>query len=94
MRSFFKFCLKNDIDCISPDKLELAKMPTREINFLTQDEVDKILEAPLEYEKDDLKRKRDFAILQVLYSTGLRVTELISLTKSQINTETNQFSVM
>lgn len=94
LRSFFKFCLKNDIDCISPDKLELAKMPTREINFLTQDEVDKILEAPLEYEKDDLKRKRDFAILQVLYSTGLRVTELISLTKSQINTETNQFSVM
>lgn len=94
LRSFFKFCLKNDIDCISPDKLELAKMPTREINFLTQEEIDKILSAPLEYEKDDLKRKRDFAILQVLYSTGLRVTELVSLTRSQINTETNQFSVM
>lgn len=94
LRSFFKFCLKNDIDCISPDKLELAKMPTREVNFLTQEEVDKILSAPLDYEKDDLKRKRDFAILQVLYSTGLRVSELVSLTRSQINTDTKQFSVM
>ena len=94
LRSFFKFCLKNDIDCISPDKLELAKMPTREVNFLTQEEVDQILAAPLEYEKDDLKRKRDFAILQMLYSTGLRVTELVNLTRSQINTDTKQFSVM
>lgn len=94
LRSFFKFCLKNDIDCISPDKLELAKMPTREINFLTQEEVDKILQAPLDFEKDDLKRKRDYAILQILYSTGLRVTELINLTRSQIDPETKQFSVM
>lgn len=94
LRSFFKFCLKNDIDCITPDKLELAKMPTREINFLTQDEVDKILQAPLKYEVDDLKRKRDFAILQMLYSTGLRVTELVGLMRSQIDTGTKQFSVM
>lgn len=94
LRSFFKFCLKNDIDCISPDKLELAKMPTREINFLTQEEVDKILQAPLDFEKDDLKRKRDYAILQILYSTGLRVTELINLTRDQIDSETKQFSVM
>jgi site-specific recombinase XerD len=64
-----KFCIKNDIDCLSPDKLELAKMPTREINFLTQEEVDNILSAPMRYEQDPLKMKRDFAILQVLYST-------------------------
>ena len=69
-------------------------MPTREINFLTQDEVDKILQAPLDFEKDDQKRKRDYAILQILYSTGLRVTELINLTRSQIDPETKQFSVM
>lgn len=94
LRSFFKFCLKNDIDCISPDKIELAKMPTREVNFLTQEEVQKILDAPYEYEKNDLIRKRDLAILNILYGTGLRVTELIGLKRSQLNSETKQFSVM
>ena len=94
LRSFFKFCLKNDIDCISPDKIELAKMPSREVNFLTQEEVQKILDAPFEYEKNDLIRKRDSAILNILYGTGLRVTELISLKRSQLNSETKQFSVM
>lgn len=94
LRSFFKFCLKNDIDCISPDKIELAKMPSREVNFLTQEEVQKILDAPYEYEKNDLIRKRDLAILNILYGTGLRVTELISLKRSQLDSETKQFSVM
>lgn len=94
LRSFFKFCLKNDIDCISPDKIELAKMPGREVNFLTQDEVQKILDAPFQYEKNDLIRKRDLAILNILYGTGLRVTELINLKRSQIDSETKQFSVM
>ena len=94
LRSFFKFCLKNDIDCISPDKIELAKMPSREVNFLTQEEVQKILDAPFEYEKNDLIRKRDSAILNILYGTGLRVTELISLKRSQLDSETKQFSVM
>ena len=46
IRSFFKFCLKNDIDCMSPNKLELAKVPNREINFLSEDEVMSIMEAP------------------------------------------------
>lgn len=94
LRSFFKFCLKNDIDCIAPTKLELAKMPTRDVNFLTEDEVQEILQAPLKYEKNELKRSRDYAILNVLYSTWLRVSELIGLKKSQLNTWSNQFSVM
>ena len=79
LRSFFKFCIKNDIDCIAPTKLELAKMPTREVNFLTEEEVQEILHAPLQYEDNEIKRARDYAILNVLYSTWLRVSELISL---------------
>jgi len=93
LRSFCKFCLKNDIDCISPDKLELSKMPAREINFLTEDEVQNIINAPSEYEKNDLIRKRDYCILEMLYSTWLRVTELINLKRSQIDSKTKQFSV-
>ena len=94
LRSFFKFCLKNDVDCIAPTKLDLAKMPTREVNFLTENEVQDLLQAPLHYENNELKMTRDYAILNVLYSTGLRVSELISLKKSQLDTWSNQFSVM
>jgi len=94
IRSFFKFCLKNDIDCISPEKLELSKIPNREVNYLLEDEVQKIMEAPLLLEKDDLKRKRDLAILWTLYGTGLRVSELVSIKRSQINSDSKQFSVV
>ncbi len=108
IRSFFKFCLKNDIDCMSPEKLELSKIPNREINYLLEDEVQKIMEAPLsnqqwtinneqwtmKSEKDLLKIKRDIAILWTLYGTGLRVWELVSIKRSQINPDSKQFSVV
>ncbi len=94
LRSFLKFCLKNDIDCIAPDKLELWKTPPREIKFLTEDEIQQILDAPLIYEKNELIKKRDSAILYMLYSTGLRVSELISLTISQVDLNEKQFSVV
>ena len=84
LRSFFKFLLKNDVDCLSPDKLELAKIPQREVSFLQEDEIEDILLAPLRYEKNPLKQTRDSLILQILYGTGLRVSELISLTRDNI----------
>ena len=97
IRSFFKFCLKNDIDCMSPDKLELAKIPAREINFLSEEEVMSIMHAPeliVWEEKNILRQKRDIAILRMLYGTGLRVSELISVKRSQIDADNKQFSVM
>lgn len=94
IRAFLKFVLKNDIDCISPDKLELAKTPPREVNYLDDKEIWKILAAPLEYTKNEIQQARDFAILQFLYGTGLRVTELIMLQKKDIKLDSNQFSVV
>lgn len=94
IRSFLKFCLKNDIDCISPEKLELSKIPNREINYLLEEEVEQIMQAPLLSKKNDLKTKRDSAILWMLYGTGLRVSELIAVKRSQINPESKQFSVL
>lgn len=94
IRAFFKFVLKNDIDCMSPDKLELAKTPPREVNYLDEKDIEKILNAPFEHTKDWLKQARDFAILQFLYGTGLRVTELIMLQKKDIKLDSNQFSVV
>ena len=94
IRAFLKFILKNDIDCMSPDKLELAKTPPREVSYLDEKDIGKILAAPLEYTKDEIQQARDFAILQFLYGTGLRVTELIELKKKAIKLDSNQFSVV
>lgn len=70
IRSFLKFCLKHDIDVISPDKLELGKTPPRVVSFLTEVEVEKVMSAPSQLEtKNTLKRLRDEAILLVLYGT-------------------------
>jgi len=94
IRAFLKFCLKNDIDCISPDKLELSKIPPREVNYLDNQEIISILNTPALICKKKLKLARDEAILRFLYGTGLRVTELVELTKEQIPYDTNQFSVI
>lgn len=95
LRAFLKFCLKHDIDVISPDKLELGKVPPRVVNFLDDKEIDEILEAPAKKEtKNTIKRLRDEAILLVLYGTGLRVSELVSLKRTDIKLDSNQFRVI
>jgi site-specific recombinase XerD len=95
IRAFLKFLLKNDIDCISPDKLELAKTPPREVNYLDEEEIQKILEAPGKLATKNIQQQtRDIAILYMLYGTWLRVSELIKLKKSDIKIDSNQFSVL
>ena len=85
MRSFLKFLLKNEIDCISPEKLELAKIPQREVSYLQENEIEAIL--------NPLKQARDQLILQVLYGTGLRVSELTSLMRENLILGEKQFSI-
>lgn len=95
IRSFLKFCLKHDIDVISPDKLELGKTPPRVVSFLTEEEVERVLTMPAEKEpKNTIKRLRDEALLYVLYGTGLRVSELIWLKRTDIKLDSNQFRVI
>jgi site-specific recombinase XerD len=94
IRALLKFLLKNDIAVIHPEKLELAKTPPREINFLTQREIEKLLEAPHHFEKNELKKYRDLAILHILYGSGLRVSELINLKLDNIKFDTKQFWVI
>lgn len=85
LRAFFKFLSKNEIDCLSPEKIELSKIPQREVSYLQEDEIEDILNAPLRFESDPLKQARDLLILQILYGTGLRVSELIALKRENIN---------
>lgn len=94
LRSFFKFLLRNDIETLSPEKIDLAKIPPRRVSYLSDEEVQAILEAPWIWEKNLLRILRDKAILATLYGTWLRVTELVSLKTSEIKLNENQFSVI
>ena len=85
LRAFLKFLRKRDISAISPEKIELAKLPERQLDLITPAELGRLLRAPreaFEKEKDPEKALpylRDAAILELLFSTGLRVSELCAL---------------
>ena len=93
LRSFFKFLLRSDIDCISPEKLELSKVPQRQVDFLLEEEVHVLLDAPMRYAKTPLQKARDSVIMHILYGSWLRVSELISLNRFEINTSEKQYTI-
>ena len=94
LRSFFKFLIRNDIDCISPEKLELSKLPPREVDFLMDEEIEVLLNAPYRYAKTEIQKLRDSVILHVLYGSWLRVSELLSLDRNDIVPWEKQFSIV
>ena len=94
VRSFLKYLAKRDIVTLAPEKIELAKQDQRQIDFLTSEEVAKILNAPLsDHTSPLLVRLRDKAIVEVLFSTGMRVSELAGLTLEDINLKTGEFAI-
>ena len=93
LRSFLKYLSKRDIETLAPEKIELGKQPERHVDFLESKEVQRLLEAPMKSDAPDIIRLRDRAILELLWSTGLRVSELCSLEKGDVNFERKEFSV-
>jgi site-specific recombinase XerD len=85
LRKFLKYLSKMDVETLAAEKIELAKMPERKIEFLVKDELERLLEAPIIYEDKKIIKLRDKAILELLFSTGLRVSELINLKKDNIS---------
>lgn len=90
LRSFLKYLNKKDIQTLSPEKIELAKSGERQITFLKEEELDEILSKP---DTKTLHGLRDKAILDLLFSTGLRISELCNLKKTDINLKKPEFSV-
>ncbi len=78
LRSFLKFLAKRGVKSLSPEHIELAKVGERPLDLITSEELKRLLDAP---KGDDLKALRDRAILNLLFSTGLRVSELCSLSR-------------
>ncbi|MFA5997819.1 MAG: site-specific tyrosine recombinase/integron integrase [Candidatus Paceibacterota bacterium] len=98
LRAFLKFLRKRDIDAISPEKIELAKLPERQLDLITSAELERLMRSPREaFEKEEDPDKarnylRDSAILELLFSTGLRVSELCAL-NSDIDLSRDELSV-
>jgi site-specific recombinase XerD len=95
LRGFLLYLSKNNIASLSPEKIELAKSGQHEIEILDNSELERLLATPLEKEKNHTKitNLRDRAILETLFSTGLRVSELCSLNREKINLEKTDFSI-
>jgi len=91
LRSFFRYLIRQKIAVVSPEMIELGKSKDRVVHFLKIKELERLMGA---VETDDISGLRDKAILEVLFSTGLRVSELVSLNRSQVNIEDGEFGVI
>lgn len=90
LRNFLKYLAKRDVKTLAAEKVELGKSEKRQIDFLEIEEVERIFEAA---GGSGVKCLRDLAILELLFSSGLRVSELTSLNRDQVNLKTGEFSV-
>lgn len=91
LRGFLRFCAKRNIPVLPVDKIELARTPGRnKVTFLTEDELRRLFAEP---DTTTLGGLRDRAILELLFSSGLRVSELVGLDKDHINLKRREFMV-
>lgn len=91
LRMFLRFCVKRNIPALNPQKVELPKLPARnKVTFLTTDELERLFDQP---RVDTMSGLRDRAILELLFSSGLRVSELVSLDRDHINLKRREFMV-
>jgi site-specific recombinase XerD len=90
LRSFLRFCAKRGWDTLQPDKIELAKTRRPQVTFLTPEELARLTAQP---DVSKLNGLRDRAILELLFSSGLRVSELVGLDRDHINLKRREFRV-
>ncbi len=92
LRAFLKYLIKRDVKTLAPEKIELAKNPSREVSVLELDEITRILDATKQ-EKIELLRARDRAILLTLFASGVRISELTQLRTANVNLKRGEFTV-
>lgn len=92
LRSFLKYLAKRDVKTIAAEKIELAKIPARQVEFLESGDFEKLARGP-DQEKNEPASLRGKAILELLFSTGLRVQELVNLKRSQIDLKKDEVPV-
>lgn len=90
LRSFLGYCSKRDIITLTPEKVELPKTRRKQVSFLSQEETERIMDVVEDQTPQDL---RDKAIIELLFSSGLRVSELCNLDRDHINLKRGEFMV-
>lgn len=90
LRSFLKFCAKRDIPTLGAEKIELARTTRKQVTFLDTDELERLFAGP---KTETIQGLRDKAILELLFSSGLRVSELVNLDRDHINLKRQEFMV-
>jgi len=91
IRSWFKWLVKNDVGVLQPEKIDLPKGESTPMQFVSAEKIERLLAQPKVSTKVGL---RDRAMLEVLFSTGLRVSELVSLDRDKIDLERREFGVL
>lgn len=91
VRSLLRYLLRQDYEVVSPERMELPKGKEHSLKFLDYQHVESMLEKA---DTSTLTGLRDRAIMETLFSTGLRVSELVSLNKTTINLESREFGVV
>ncbi len=89
LRAFLKYLARQEVKTLPAERIELAKVSERSLDLITREELERLLNAP---KGGDIKSLRDRAILELLFSTGLRVSELYSLTRD-INLKSDELSI-
>lgn len=90
LRAFLKYVRKRGIISLSPEVIELAKVPERSLDLITPQELHRLMQSP---DTATLRGKRDRAILELLFSTGLRISELCGLSVDDVDLSRDEFSV-
>lgn len=90
IRSFLKYLVRNEYDVMSPDMVELPRVKSRSLKYLDYTQVERMLDSP---DMESISGIRDKAIMETLFSTGLRVSELTSLNRSTVNLDSREFGV-
>src|SRR3989344_5492672 len=89
LRAFLKFLRKRGIECLSPERIELAKLPERELDLISPAELERLFAAA---KGESIQALRDTALLELFFSTGLRVSELCSL-NSDLDLSADSFPI-
>ncbi len=98
LRSYLKYLMKRGVTSLPPDRIELAKIKERSLDLISGEELKRLLEAPLSNNLDEKniksgeKKLRDKAILELFFSTGLRLSELCSLNRD-LDLSKDEFSI-
>lgn len=90
LRSFLRFCARRGWECMAADKIELAHTTRPQVTFLTPEELERLSGQP---DTSKLNGARDRAIIELLFSSGLRVSELVGLDRDHINLNRREFMV-